>query len=68
METVTDVFQIIYYIAMSIADSLAVVAYIRVKKADRLAKEYQTYDELDNRILSIRNSPSNTTIWISTAN
>jgi hypothetical protein len=49
METVTAVCQIIYYIAMSIAGPLAVVAYIQVKKADRLAKEYQTYDELDNR-------------------
>jgi len=49
METATHVFQIIYYIAMSIAGPLAIVAYIKVKKTERLAKEYETYDELDNR-------------------
>jgi hypothetical protein len=49
METVTHICQIIYYIAMSIAGPLAVVAYIKVKKTERLEKEYQTYDELDNR-------------------
>jgi len=49
METVTTIFQIIYYIAMSIAGPLAVIAYIKVKKAERLEKEYKTYDELDNR-------------------
>ena len=49
METATMVCQIIYYIAMSIAGPLAVIAYLQVQKAERLAKEYQTYDELDNR-------------------
>src|SRR5579862_3882887 len=49
METVTHICQIIYYIAMSIAGPLAVIAYISVKKAERLEKEYKTYDELDNR-------------------
>src|ERR1051325_3295380 len=49
METVTQICQIIYYIAMSIAGPLAVIAYIKVKTTERLAKEYQTYDELDNR-------------------
>jgi hypothetical protein len=49
METVTHICQIIYYIAMSIAGPLAVVAYIKVKKTERLEKEHQTYDELDNR-------------------
>ena len=49
METVTHICQIIYYIAMSIAGPLAVIAYIKVKKTERLEKEYQTYDELDNR-------------------
>ena len=49
METVTSICQIIYYIAMSIAGPLAVIAYIKVKKTERLEKEYQTYDELDNR-------------------
>jgi hypothetical protein len=49
METVTSICQIIYYIAMSIAGPLAVIAFINVKKTERLEKEYQTYDELDNR-------------------
>jgi hypothetical protein len=49
METVTQICQVIYYIAMSIAGPLAVVAYIKVKKTERLEKEHQTYDELDNR-------------------
>ncbi len=49
MEHVTAIFQIMYYIAMSIAGPLAIIAYVKVKKTERLAKEYQTYDELDNR-------------------
>src|SRR6476661_10717906 len=49
METVTSVCQIIYYIAMSIAGPLALIAYVTVKKTERLEKEHQTYDELDNR-------------------
>src|SRR6202521_6053472 len=49
METATAIFQIIYYIAMSIAGPLAVIAYITAKKTERLEREYQTYDELDNR-------------------
>src|SRR5271168_2373636 len=49
METVTHICQIIYYIAMSIAGPLAVITYIKVKKTERLEKEYKTYDELDNR-------------------
>jgi hypothetical protein len=49
MEIVTNICQIIYYIAMSIAGPLAVIAYIKVKTTERLEKEHQTYDELDNR-------------------
>ena len=49
MANIVTICQIIYYIAMSIAGPLAVIAYIKVKKTERLAKEYQTYDELDNR-------------------
>jgi hypothetical protein len=49
METVTTITQIIYYIAMSIAGPLAVIAFLQVKKTERLEKEYKTYDELDNR-------------------
>jgi hypothetical protein len=49
MENVTHITQIIYYIAMSIAGPLAVIAFLQVKKSERLEKEYKTYDELDNR-------------------
>jgi hypothetical protein len=49
MDTATHVCQMIYYIAMSIAGPLAVIAYIKAKKTERLEKEYETYDELDNR-------------------
>jgi hypothetical protein len=49
MESITTFSQIIYYIAMSIAGPLAVIAFLQVKKAERLEKEYKTYDELDNR-------------------
>lgn len=49
MDTITHITQIIYYIAMSIAGPLAVIAFLQVKKTERLEKEYKTYDELDNR-------------------
>ena len=49
METAINISQIIYYIAMSIAGPLAVIAYIATKKMERIEKEHQTYDELDNR-------------------
>lgn len=49
METLTHITQIIYYIAMSIAGPLALIAFLQVKKTERLEKEYRTYDELDNR-------------------
>jgi hypothetical protein len=49
METLTNITQIIYYIAMSIAGPLAVIAFFRLKKSEKHDKEYKTYDELDNR-------------------
>src|SRR6185295_14366896 len=49
MDTLISVTQIIYYIAMSIAGPLAILAYLKVKETERLEKEYKTYDELDNR-------------------
>jgi hypothetical protein len=49
MQTINTIAQIIYYIAMSIAGPLAVIAYLKAKKTERLEKEYKTYDELDNR-------------------
>src|SRR6202140_268859 len=49
METITSICQIIYYIAMSIAGPLALIAYITTKNTERLEKEHKTYDELDNK-------------------
>src|SRR5215207_5928183 len=49
MQTLTNITQIIYYIAMSIAGPLAVIAFFRLKKSEKHDKEYKTYDELDNR-------------------
>lgn len=49
MDTVKDLAQIIYYLALSIAGPLALIAYLMARKTDRLEREYKTYDELDNR-------------------
>src|SRR5580765_7867297 len=49
METIVMLAQITYYLAMSIAGPLAILAYLKVKETERLEKEYKTYDELDNR-------------------
>ena len=38
METVISICQIIYYIAMSIAGPLAIIAYIKVKKTEKARK------------------------------
>src|SRR5438552_3468839 len=50
METIRDIAQIIYYIALSIAGPLAVMEYLRSKKRERQAQEYKTYDELDKQL------------------
>jgi len=50
METLINITQIIYYVAMSIAGPLAILAYLKVKETERLEKEYKTYDELDNKL------------------
>ena len=49
MENFRDIAQIVYYITLSIAGPLALMEYLKVKKRDRLEKEYDTYHELDNR-------------------
>ena len=49
MQTVKDVAQIVYYIALSIAGPIALIEFLKARKADRLANEYKIYDELDNR-------------------
>ncbi len=47
IEFIKDVAQIIYYIALSIAGPLALIAYLKARATDRLEREYKTYDELD---------------------
>jgi hypothetical protein len=50
METIKDIAQIIFYLSLSISGPLAVYEYLKVRKADRQAREYQVYNELDNRL------------------
>ncbi len=49
VQTVKDVAQIVYYVALSVAGPLALIEYLKARKVDRLATEYKIYDELDNR-------------------
>lgn len=49
MDTVKDIAQIVYYIALSVAGPLALIEFVRARQRDRLANEYKIYDELDNR-------------------
>lgn len=49
MQTVKDLAQIIYYLALSIAGPLALIVYLVERKANRREREHKTYDELDNR-------------------
>jgi hypothetical protein len=49
METVKDLAQITYYLALSIAGPLALIVYLVERKANREEREHKTYDQLDNR-------------------
>lgn len=49
METVKDFAQILYYLALSVAGPLALIEFLKARKADRRANEYKVYDELNNR-------------------
>jgi hypothetical protein len=49
MDNVRDVAQIVYYVALSIAGPIALIEFLKARKADRRANEYKIYDELDNR-------------------
>lgn len=46
-----DLAQIIYYLALSVTGPLALVSYLRARKADRREHEYRAYDELDKKYL-----------------
>jgi len=47
IDNVKDVAQIIYYITLSIAGPLALIEFLKARKADRRANEYKIYDELN---------------------
>jgi len=49
METMVHIAQIIYYVALSVLGPLALFQYLKAKKEDRQEREYETYNELDNR-------------------
>ena len=49
MEYYRDLAQIIFYVSLSVSGPLALIQYFKSKRSDRLAQEYKTYDELDNR-------------------
>jgi hypothetical protein len=49
METIRDIAQIVFYVSLSVSGPLALIEYLKTKKADRWAQEYKIYDELDNR-------------------
>lgn len=49
METLKNIAQIVYYLALSIAGPMALIVYLVERKSVRLEREYKTYDELDNR-------------------
>src|SRR5271157_2892064 len=49
MEICKDIAQIIYYVALSALGPMALITYLRAKKIELQAKEYETYNELDNR-------------------
>jgi hypothetical protein len=48
MDTVKDLAQIVYYIALSVAGPLALIEFVKARKRERLANEYKIFDELDN--------------------
>jgi hypothetical protein len=51
MELVKDIAQVLYYLSLSVSGPLALIGYLRSLKAERKAREYQAYDELDNKFL-----------------
>lgn len=49
MDSVKDVAQIIYYLTLSVAGPIALIEFLKARKADRRANEYKVYDELNAR-------------------
>src|SRR5438045_3564890 len=49
IQLVREIAQILYYVALSVAGPLAVIAYLQGRHTDRQEREYKTYDELDTK-------------------
>ncbi len=50
MEILKDIAQIIFYLSLSVSGPLAVYEYLKARKVERLAREYEVFNELDNRL------------------
>jgi hypothetical protein len=50
METIKDIAQIMFYLSLSVSGPLAVWEYLKSRRTDRLAQEFNVYSELDNRL------------------
>jgi len=50
VETLKDIAQIIFYLSLSVSGPLAVYEYLKARKVERLAREYEVFNELDNRL------------------
>ncbi len=50
METIKDIAQIIFYLSLSVSGPLAVYEYLKSRRTERLAQEFEVFNELDNRL------------------
>jgi hypothetical protein len=51
LEPIREIAQILYYVALSISGPVALIGYLQAKKKEQEEREYQTFDELDNKFL-----------------
>jgi hypothetical protein len=50
VEIIKDIAQIIFYLSLSVSGPLAVYEYLKARRIERLAREYEVFNELDNRL------------------
>jgi hypothetical protein len=50
MEIIKDIAQIIFYLSLSVSGPLAVYEYLKARRTERQAQEFEVYNELDNRL------------------
>ena len=50
METIKDVAQILFYLSLSVSGPLAVYEYLKARRTERQAQEFNVFNELDNRL------------------